>query len=85
MRYIVSPYFRDRYLVGSDRKSEKDHLVISRYRGKYSDIQRFFFIVDIAKILYSAHSDVEIKVVYREVSGVGWVQLLGWNMGYWYF
>ena len=42
-------------------------------------------IVDIIKILYTAHSDVDIKLVYREVSGVGWVQLLGWNMGYWYF
>ena len=31
-------------------------------------------LVDIVKILYSAQSDVEIKLVYREVSGVGWVQ-----------
>ena len=39
--------------------------------------------VDIAKILYTAHSHVDIKLVYREVSGVGWVQFWDgiWDIG----
>ena len=44
---------------------------------------KVLLIVEIARILYSAHSDVDIKLVYREVSGVGWVQCWDgiWDIG----
>ena len=54
---------------------------IQIYRGLLR--MNVMIIVDIAKILYTAHSDVDIRLIYREVSGVGWVQCWDgtWDIG----